>query len=89
MPGVPVTCGDYRVLTTNAHGLRVQRAPGISLRPLIILGERFLHNSSAPRRGGARVRLEALKQTLLVMPGLDPDIYQSLVLRQFEIFTVG
>jgi hypothetical protein len=22
------TCGDYRVLTTNAHGLRVQRAPG-------------------------------------------------------------
>jgi hypothetical protein len=28
------TCGDYRVLTTNAHGLRVQRAPGISLRPL-------------------------------------------------------
>jgi hypothetical protein len=29
MPGVPVTCGDYRVLTTNAHGLRVQRAPGI------------------------------------------------------------
>ena len=23
------TCGDYRVLTTFAHGLRVQRAPGI------------------------------------------------------------
>jgi len=30
------TCGDYRVLTTNAHGLRVQRAPGISLRPLFL-----------------------------------------------------
>ncbi|WP_210165376.1 hypothetical protein, partial [Bradyrhizobium sp. URHD0069] len=29
MPGVPVTCGDYRVLTTIAHGLRVHRAPGI------------------------------------------------------------
>ena len=24
------TCGDYRVLTTNAHGLRVPRAPGVS-----------------------------------------------------------
>jgi hypothetical protein len=30
MPGVPVTCGDYRVLTTFAHGLRVHRAPGVS-----------------------------------------------------------
>jgi len=30
MPGVfPVTCGDYRVHTTNAHGLRAHRAPGI------------------------------------------------------------
>jgi hypothetical protein len=24
------TCGDYRVLTTNAHGPRVPRAPGVS-----------------------------------------------------------
>jgi hypothetical protein len=30
MPGVPVTCSDYRVHTTFAHGLRVHRAPGIS-----------------------------------------------------------
>jgi hypothetical protein len=29
-PGVSVTCGDYRVLSTNAHGLRVHRAPGVS-----------------------------------------------------------
>ena len=29
MPGVPGTCGEFRVLTTNAHGLRVPRAPGI------------------------------------------------------------
>jgi hypothetical protein len=50
MPGVPVTCGDYRVLTTNAHGLRVQRAPGISLRPLSLLGERFINDSDASRR---------------------------------------
>jgi hypothetical protein len=27
------TCGDYRVLSTFAHGLRVPWAPGIPLRP--------------------------------------------------------
>ena len=29
------TCGDYRVLSTTAHGLRVLRAPGIPLHPLL------------------------------------------------------
>jgi hypothetical protein len=49
MPGVPVTCGDYRVLTTIAHGLRVHRAPGIP-HALIFLGEKFQHASGASRR---------------------------------------
>ncbi|WP_210165370.1 hypothetical protein, partial [Bradyrhizobium sp. URHD0069] len=55
MPGVPVTCGDYRVLTTIAHGLRVHRAPGIP-HALIFLGERFLHASGASRRESAQLR---------------------------------
>ena len=29
------TCGDYRVLTTNAHGPRVRAGTRSSLRPLI------------------------------------------------------
>ena len=52
MPGVPVTCGDYRVLTTIAHGLRVHRAPGIP-HALIFLGEKFQYDSGASRRENA------------------------------------
>ena len=50
------TCGDYPVLTTNAQGLRVQRAPGISLRPLFFGAKRFARlGRIAPRgRGIAR-----------------------------------
>ena len=47
------TRGDYRVLTTNAHGLRVLRAPGFpcSLRSR---GKMFVQTSGASRRENAK-----------------------------------
>ena len=47
--------GDYRVLTTIAHGLRVHRAPGIPHALCFPGGGKFLHNSGASRHEGCRV----------------------------------
>jgi hypothetical protein len=44
------TRGDYRVLTTNAHGLRVLRAPGFPCA-LYLPRATNLHNSGASCRG--------------------------------------
>jgi hypothetical protein len=60
MPGVPVTCGDYRVLTTNAHGLRVHRAPGIP--HALIRAKKFQHDSGASRRGVANPHLKLARE---------------------------
>src|SRR5260370_1446104 len=43
------TCGDYRVLTTNAHGLRVQRAPGV---PCALFGRKIKCTARAHRVAG-------------------------------------
>jgi hypothetical protein len=44
------------VLSTFAHGLRVQRAPGIPLRPFF-RAKKFMHSSDASRREIAMLRL--------------------------------
>src|SRR6266849_468836 len=44
------TCGDYRVLTTNAHGLRVQRAPGV---PCTLFGRKNSCTARAHRVASA------------------------------------
>src|SRR5580692_5522781 len=46
------TCGDYRVLSTNAHGPRVCRAPGIPCA-LCYFGGIVLQSSGASRRENA------------------------------------
>jgi hypothetical protein len=58
MPGVPVTCGDYRVLTTIAHGLRVQRAPGIPHALCFSWATASCKSSGASRRGIANPHLK-------------------------------
>jgi hypothetical protein len=42
------TCGDYRVLSTLARGLRVQRAPGLPCALVISGGTRTSHQLGAP-----------------------------------------
>src|ERR1700737_3165103 len=54
------TRGDYRVLTTNAQGLRVQRAPGFPCA-LCLRGAKFMHSSGASRREIERAYLSALE----------------------------
>src|ERR1700726_3242441 len=44
------TCGNYRVLTTNAHGPRVRAGTRSSLRPLFFRGTRYIQNPGASRR---------------------------------------
>jgi hypothetical protein len=60
------------VLPTIAHGLRVQRAPGIP-HALYSLGERFLHNSGKSCReiAGAYFHVIAseAKQSILFLRG--------------------
>ena len=48
--------GDYRVLATNAHGLRVPRAPGVSCALLISLGG-FAGIARAQRAAMMRARV--------------------------------
>jgi len=44
------TCGNYRVLTTNAHGPRVRRAPGFPCALCFPRDFFFRHSSGAWRR---------------------------------------
>ena len=54
------TCGDYRVLTTIAHGLRVHRAPGFPCA-LCSLERQIRSKPRAHRAAGTRIRAQAYK----------------------------
>jgi hypothetical protein len=65
-------CSGEPVVTTVcflpfAHGLRVQRAPGISLRPHF-LARMPLHHSGASRREAVKLRLQPKPSLLLPVP---------------------
>jgi hypothetical protein len=75
------TRGDYRVLTTNAHGLRVLRAPGF---PCALCFSRVtnLHNSGASCRENAKVFALSLSAPSAVMPRFKRGIQYAAASRR-------
>jgi hypothetical protein len=55
------TCGDYRVLSTNAHGPRVRAGTRSSLRPLLLEGHACCIARASSRREIAAPCLSSLK----------------------------
>jgi hypothetical protein len=73
-----VTCGDYRVLTTNAHGLRVQRAPGIP-HALCFSGRKIFCITRAHRAARSRSCVATLP-AVIVGEGGRSSIPETLVI---------
>src|SRR5207302_1363426 len=59
------TRGDYRVLTTDAHGPRVPRAPGFPCA--LCLGPNGFHDPGASRRGNAHPCAKSLMEFIRAM----------------------